>query len=276
MRRFFSIALSILIWFSIIAYFAVTVTLVRRQRANIIVREVRIIVEDSSEKNIVTSGMIAERIERAGLDFRNMDIDAVNTQNIRDLVENHLFVQQARVYKTLKGEIVIKVTQRLPILRVSLNNGYNFYVTDDEYVFPVQSRQALRLPIVTGSFTPPFERGYAGKITPPAEDAERSRKKSYEFLINLINFVKFVEASAIWSSQIEQINVVDRGAGSVLDPKVEIVPRVGNHVVVLGSLEDYREKLDRLMFFYRQALDYEGWDKYRIIDLSFEGQVVGR
>ena len=275
MRRFFLIILNILIWILIIAYFAVTVGLVRRQRASVIVREVNIIVEDSVEKSLITTNEIAGWLNRSGLNFNNMDIGSVDTRNIHEIVTMQTFVKQAKVYTTLDGEIVIKITQRSPIIRINLNNGYDFYITEDEYVLPIQGRQALYLPIVTGSFTPPFERGYTGRINLPSDD-EKNRKKNYEFLIKLINFVKFIEASNIWSSGIEQINVVERVAGSVLEPKVEIVPRVGNHIVVLGSLDNYRQMLDKLIFFYRQALDYEGWDKYRIIDISYDGQVVCR
>ena len=45
-------------------------------------------------------------------------------------------------------------------------------------------------------------------------------------------------------------------------------------IVCLGSLDDYRSKLDKLTSFYRNGLAYEGWEACRYINLAYRGQVV--
>lgn len=98
--------------------------------------------------------------------------------------------------------------------------------------------------------------------------------ENYLFLANLINFVKFVESDGFWSAFWVQINVRDGGSEGRYDPQIELVPRAGDQIVCLGSLDDYRSKLDKLTSFYRNGLAYEGWEACRYINLAYRGQVV--
>ena len=92
--------------------------------------------------------------------------------------------------------------------------------------------------------------------------------------MKLINFVKFVESDGFWSAFWVQINVRDGGSEGRYDPQIELVPRAGDQIVCLGSLDDYRSKLDKLTSFYRNGLAYEGWEACRYINLAYRGQVV--
>ena len=85
----------------------------------------------------------------------------------------------------------------------------------------------------------------------------------------------------IWRNQIEQINVLpDRG--------IELVPRVGNHIIYIGNLpesniiskreqdvEDFiNRKMDRLEKFYKYGLSQAGWNKYSYINIEFDNQII--
>lgn len=84
-----------------------------------------------------------------------------------------------------------------------------------------------------------------------------------------------------WRNQIVQINILP-------DLGVELVPRVGEHIVYLGTLpqtkyinrrkrltaEFVETKLDRLAKFYKYGLSKAGWNKYSYIDLEFDNQII--
>lgn len=85
----------------------------------------------------------------------------------------------------------------------------------------------------------------------------------------------------LWRNQIEQINVLpDRG--------IELVPRVGNHIIYIGNLPetnliDKREqaindfvnkKMNRLEKFYKYGLSQAGWNKYSYINIEFDNQII--
>lgn len=102
---------------------------------------------------------------------------------------------------------------------------------------------------------------------------ERQKKlqKNYEDFINLTNFVKLIEGDDFWRAQIVEIVVSQSQEGSLF---LRLVPRAGNHTIIFGRIEQVECKLDRLMRFYEQGLDKEGWAKFRTIDVRFANQIV--
>lgn len=89
-----------------------------------------------------------------------------------------------------------------------------------------------------------------------------------EFAKNdLYNFVLFLQKDRFWNDQIVQIYVN-------ADHDVELVPLVGNQRILLGSLDDYPEKLEKLRLFYDQAIPKVGWEKYSMINLKYKNQIV--
>lgn len=145
-------------------------------------------------------------------------------------------------------------------------------MTEDNYILPLQGYHTRYVPVVTGDVVLPFGKGFVGSLDKIMSDNEKKMSKNYLFLTKLINFVKFVSNDDFWGAQIVQINLVAKG--NEVDPYVEIVPRVGDQVIMLGDLEGYDTKLDKMMSFYRNAVEYEGWQKYSYINLEYENQIV--
>ncbi len=124
------------------------------------------------------------------------------------------------------------------------------------------------------------------KIDGLKHELREKEKKSYQshrFLSKLANFVEFIARDRFWSAQIVQINVVGRGGGEAgsgggrdwTEPQLEIVPRAGNHTILLGELDGTEtRRLENLRLFYSKALWYEGWDEYRYINIKYGNQIV--
>ena len=54
----------------------------------------------------------------------------------------------------------------------------------------------------------------------------------------------------------------------------EIIPRVGAHQILLGNAENLELKFRNLKILYEEGLAYEGWNKYEIINLKYNNQVI--
>ena len=147
-------------------------------------------------------------------------------------------------------------------------------MTDDGYVLPQQRQFSSYVPIVTGRFELPFPRDYVGPLDSLAGSSEKKVGKNYLFLAKLINFVKFVGYDDFWNAFIVQIRVNGADPQTEDEPQVEIVPRAGDQVIALGGIDAYEQKLDKLMSFYRKAVLYEGWDRYRYVNLKYKDQIV--
>jgi cell division protein FtsQ len=56
--------------------------------------------------------------------------------------------------------------------------------------------------------------------------------------------------------------------------EIELIPAVGDQVILLGSIDNMAMKLKKLKAFYKQVMAGSGWDKYNTINLTFDNQVV--
>lgn len=80
-------------------------------------------------------------------------------------------------------------------------------------------------------------------------------------------FALFLRNNFFWNSLIEQIDVDKNG-------EVTLVPRVGNQLILMGTLDNYQEKLEKLRALYEEGFNKVGWNKYKQITLKYDGQVV--
>jgi cell division protein FtsQ len=78
---------------------------------------------------------------------------------------------------------------------------------------------------------------------------------------------KLIIQDSFWSAQAAQFDRVSDGSW-------EMIPVIGNHVIRLQDGEEFQLQLKKLMLFYKQVLVKTGFDRYRVIDLRFDNQVV--
>lgn len=167
---------------------------------------------------------------------------AIDEEEIEKCLENNPLVDKAECYflpntNTLQIEIRLKE----PLFVVLGNESY--YVDVDHSLLPLSERTAAYLPVVTGRVT-------------------RSMAKE-----GLYDFLYFVNNDDFWNAQIEQVHVRN-------DLKVELVPRVGSTIIKLGSLDKYKDKLERVRLLYDQAFKSMGWNNYSMLNLEYDDQIV--
>lgn len=203
---------------------------------------VQIAVVDSARAQYLTSAEILEQVRGclpadAGIALSKVDTDSLEAM----LRRNHL-IAEVECYKTPSGLLRIDVWQCVPVLRVFGNNG-SYFIDEHGRIISGSLPVAVRVPVATGNISSEFA---CGELYP---------------------FALFLQKSAFWRAQIEQIYV-----GSEQD--IVLIPRVGDHRIVMGGMDDYREKLNNLRCFYDQALSQCGWNKYKTINLKYKNQVV--
>jgi len=70
-----------------------------------------------------------------------------------------------------------------------------------------------------------------------------------------------------WQNQIVQINVLADGT-------MELVPRVGDHIIFIGAPVGVAKKLERMRKFYLYGLNKAGWNKYSYVNVEFDNQII--
>ena len=236
---------SIVVVFDIViaAYLILAVTAFNKpaERATVC-SEVKIDIDDEMPDGFLNANEIKKILEKQQLYPLAKPMMAVNARDIEETLRKNPFVQQAECYKAQNGHVCISLKQRMPIMHVMADNGDNYYVDIHGSILP-ETRFASDLLVTTGHIT----KKYAQKTLTP--------------VVNEIVRDKF------WQSQIVQIQVLDDGS-------LEVVPRVGDHVVYLGAPTDIARKLERLRKFYLYGLNQAGWNKYAYISVEFDNQII--
>ena len=170
--------------------------------------KVEINIEDENENGFLKTTEVKTLLERKSLYPLNRRIDGINTREIENILLKTAFVNTAQCYVTTEGHVKLSLTQRTPIVRVKAENGEDYYIDDNGGVMP-NTQYTSDMIIVTGALS----KQYACKY------------------ISLL--ASTIMADDLWRNQIEQINVLK-------DKTIEIVPRVGDHIINIGMLPNSR------------------------------------
>jgi cell division protein FtsQ len=98
-------------------------------------------------------------------------------------------------------------------------------------------------------------------------DNARMTGKDSLMMNDIRSIANFILKDPFWMSQIAQIDIT-------AERNFELSPVIGNHLVKFGNGENIEQKFRRLMIFYKQILSKTGFDKYKVIDIQYKGQVV--
>lgn len=103
------------------------------------------------------------------------------------------------------------------------------------------------------------------------EEEQKKLEKNVKDFQNLITFVKRIEKSKLYRSEIVQIVASKAHSGAL---EISFVPRCADMVVRFGRLEELDAKFDRWERFSDMALSNCGWNCYSEVSLEFENRVV--
>lgn len=207
----------------------------------IVCREVEIVLSDNDKIKLISQRDVALLLEENDLNPMGKTLKHIRTESIEDILQKNPMIKVAECFKTPSGIVQIRIQQRCPKFRVVGMGSY--YVDADRKTMPVSSNYAAYVPVVSGRVTVTMATG------------------------KLFDFISFLEENPFWNAQIEQIYVRD-------DLKIELVPRVGDAIVILGTLDDFPAKLEKLHKLYIYGFNEFGWNRYKTIDLQFKDQVV--
>lgn len=215
-------------------------------------------IRDSSDYKFVTKRELLNLVyvsgkKISGKPVKDLPIDEIESKlaEVRDL-------RFAEAYTTVDGMLHVDTDQRNPVMRVIPESGGDFYIDEDGIVFRRKGLYSPRLQIVVGNINI-TSRMLKGESV--LDSASTSVLKDIFYLVGYINKDSF------WTAQIDQISVDN-------DREIDMIPRVGNQIVHLGTTDNYEQKFRNLEAFYKDVLPEVGWRKYQTINLEYKDQIV--
>ncbi len=234
--------LKIVVLLGLAVYFIMAITLLNSPKEGAVCQGVDTVVDDSLQTGFIRSNEVREILTKAKMFPEGCLLDDIDLKKLEETLLKSPYIDRALCYKTADDRICIRVNPLSPVLHVMNAEGEDYYLDSKGKVMPRNGYQA-DLVVVTGHVSKEFARK------------------------NLTALGRFIQRDAFWNKQIQQINVLKNG-------EIELTPRIGNHTILLGRASSFREKLARMRTFYTEGLDKAGWNKYAVIDLRYDNQIV--
>lgn len=254
MKKYFKILLIIpVLYLIIIPFYLASVTNAKPCRA------IKIDIHDSTDYHFVTEKQIWNLVygntgKVLGRPVKNVPISEIENK-IKVLRE----LKEAEVYIAIDGTIHVYANQRDPIMRVMPDNGGDYFIDEEGVVIRKRNLYTPRMHIVSGNVN------ISSSMLNGVSVLDTSIKNS--ILTDIYFLVDYINNDSFWSAQIDQI-FVDH------NDEINLIPRVGNQLIHLGTTENFKGKLRNLEAFYDQVLPEVGWNEYSSINLEFKDQIV--
>ncbi|MEK7225661.1 MAG: hypothetical protein AAB221_08255, partial [Bacteroidota bacterium] len=182
--------------------------------------------------------------------IKGFPVASFNLHQLEQVLEKNTWVSKAELYFDNNEILHITIIEKEPVARIFTTGTSSFYIDSAGKKMPLSDKMSARVPVFTG---------FPDKKLLSAKDS---------VLLNDVRVTaKYIINDPFWMAQVAQIDITP-------ERTLEMMPVVGNHTVKLGNAESIDKKFRRLLVFYKQVLSKTGFDKYKLINVQFEGQVV--
>ncbi len=240
----------ILIWLGIAAWFVVVMAFVSDESDVVLCNRIEVILQDTVSNRFVTRREVLSIIESSGLEIRGYPLSQINTRSLEHLLEENSYVRNAEVSKDVSGRLEVKIEQREPLVRILPTGSRGYYIDTEGKTLPLSDHFTQLTMLASGNLPVSMKDNQPGGR-----------------LSEIYQFCNYLADHPFWNDQVVQIYVNAMG-------EYEIIPRVGAHHILMGSMDQWEKKLRNLELLYEQGLSRYGWNTYETINLKYTNQVI--
>jgi cell division protein FtsQ len=242
------------LWLILIAGILVLVSFINVEHRKTTCKEIEIDIDYDGGEPLIIPEQIKSRLRPDTLIGKKLtDIDLVK---IEKKINSIPLLSKADAYTSITGSLNIHARQCHPIVRVFTSSNKSYYFDQNGDVIPVSTNYPSRVLVASGNIR------FSYSDTLNVNDL-----KEKSLMNDLFKLSEYIYNDRFLKAQIDQI-YVNRFK------EFELVPKVGKHLIVLGNLDKLDNKFERLMKFYEEGLNKTDWNKYKVINLKFDNQVV--
>lgn len=214
-------------------------------------RSLRYMIEDREERLYLTEIELTQLLRAKDLYPVNRVVAPTTLHQIEKTIAQHPMVRTAQCYITPRGEMRIRITQRVPLLRVQTPIEV-YFIDTDRRVMAYRESVRDKVPVVTGNVG----------VTQASN--------------SLADFALWLQKNDYWRPRIHHLQVQNPQMVYIYLHLNTDSETVTFHRVVLGSMRGYEAKLNKLRVFMEDGKEALKDKHYRELDLRFRGQIVGR
>lgn len=254
----------IIIWIAVIAGIIVLGGFINIEKKKAVCKKFEVNIDYDDSDPLITVDDIKEKVYKSYDSLVGKKIKDIDLDTIEKIVNEIKYVAKGDVYTTLSGNVEINIIQRKPVVRIINRRNQSFYIDQEGVPFPLGKEYSSRVIIANGNIKETLNDttklyGY--------KDFREMNIENPSVLQKIYLLATYINSDDFLKAQIEQIYVNKNS-------KFELVPKVGRHIIIFGDIDDMEKKFDKLYVFYKEGLNKTGWDKYKVINLMYENQVV--
>ena len=250
---------NIIIWSLIVIYIIVIFAFVTSKYKKVQCNNISIQILDSTENHLIQKDDVLKLIYKySDGDIIGYSFEKINIEQLELKLNENSYFQHVEVYKTTKGVLQVDVRQRNPIIRIFNDSGQSFYIDKYGYVLPISENYTSYEIVATGNIKQKYSFN---------DEVPINIDSSNNIINDLFTLAKYINDDSFFLTQIEQIYVNQ-------DNEFELVPRVGEQIILFGTIDNYQTKFRNLKEFYKRGMNKVGWASYKSINLKYEDQIV--
>ena len=229
----------------------IVMSLVNRKDEQQVCREVNIFIE--GKEAFIDQDDISALISKSYGHIVGKRLLDIPLEKIEKTLKKLPYVSKASVHLDMDGIMAINIAQREVVMRVINKNGREYYIDLNGLKVPTTLKYVPHVMIATGN----IEEGYKN----PLDSVNTSLVK------DLFRVTQFIEKDELWNNQVVQVFVNN-------DRDIELVPRVGNQQLIIGTADSLEQKFSLLRTFYKEIIPKVGVDAYNKVNVKYAGQII--
>jgi cell division protein FtsQ len=186
---------------------------------------------------------------------------SISVEELEHKAEKIPYVLEADAFKSINGEVTLNIRQRRAIVLVIDQENKKYYIDETGEVIPPRPGFPADILVCNGNI--PHYKFYGENQNAAFKDSIMQ----HSILGDIYTLARKLDANPFLHQEITQLYVTPKG-------EFYMVPLVGRHKILLGSIDNVDEKLENLEEFYKQAKKFDAWGKYKIINLKYKNQIV--
>ena len=256
MMKFFQISL----WILLLAGMTVILGFARQEQKNVVCTNLRIVIPDGNMPGFISESDVRKIINQHHDSIRGICLDSIHSEQLENLLNSNPYISGAEVVKSLLGEVLIEAHRNSALARIITSGGESFYLSEAGTIMPVSTRYTPRAIVVSGAIELPM-----AKIRQLQN--EKTIMTSHPLLSQIHDLAMQLKHHPFLNAYVEQIYVNS-------NQEFELLPADGDHIIILGDLNDLEIKFENLLAFYQAAKPKLDDKAYREINLKYINQVV--
>jgi cell division protein FtsQ len=188
-----------------------------------------------------------------GPNFIGKETGSFNLKKLETELEKNVWIRSAELFFDNNEVLKVSVKEREPVARVFTSTGTTFYIDDELAMLPLSEKFSARLPVFTNF---------------PSDKKVLSKADS-SLLGDIKTISLALQKDTFSMAMIEQVDITPQRI-------FEMIPKIGNQLIVFGDATDVEAKLSKLKLFYKEIMVKAGWNTYSVINVQYKNQVVAK